>query len=376
MILFLKRVVYFFIPVILIFLFPLIILFISKEYFYEVDKIVIKNKPYIIGYAFNGENDAYFKWYSVCNTSKKKIWALGSSRVLSFRNIMFDSTFYNVGGTISNISDFYSFLKNVPKDVYPDYLIIGLDQWMFNEAWNNFNVEQNVSRWNTKSCFYPNFTKCLRVYKSLKDKAISFPFKNSHSENGVIKIGLSACYKNSGYINDGSYYYGDQISKLIKSDSTANDFGYYETMNRINQGINRFQYGNFTDKKAFRQLDHLLKYCRDNNIFVVAFLPPFAEKVYKKMGTSKNYLYLNEILPLSKKLFNKYGFEIYDFSSISTVNSSDSETIDGFHGSEKTYLKLLIKILETNSRLNFVANIQKLNFDLESCKNNFIVYSK
>lgn len=372
--LFIKRVIYFFIPVILVFVFPLIVLLLSKEYFYEIDKIVKVNNPYLIGYAFNGENDTYFKWFTVSNTSKKKIWALGSSRVLSFRNKMFDSTFYNVGGTISSISEFSSFLKNVPKKVHPEYLIIGLDQWMFNEAWNNFNNEQNVSRWNNKSCFYPNFTKCLRVYKSLKEKTISFPLKNSHSENRIFKIGLTACYKNSGYINDGSYYYGDQISKLVNLDSTANDFKYYETMNRIDQGINRFQYGNFADKKSFLELNSLLQYCSDNSIFVVAFLPPFADKVYKKMKSSNKYHYLDEIFPLSKKIFDKYGFEFYDFTSIIDLNSSDNETIDGFHGGEKTYLKLLIKILERNSHLNSVVDIRKLNLALAVSKNNFTVY--
>ena len=43
---------------------------------------------------------------------------------------MFETSFYNAGGTVTTIANYLDFLK-VFKDKYPTILIIGLDQYMF-----------------------------------------------------------------------------------------------------------------------------------------------------------------------------------------------------------------------------------------------------
>ena len=54
--------------------------------------------------------------------------------------------------------------------------------------------------------------------------------------------------------------------------------------------------------------------------------------------------------------------------------SDDKETIDGFHGGEVTYLKILIDMLNQDSKLKNVTNTHKLNQDLTKAKNRFIIY--
>lgn len=46
------------------------------------------------------------------------------------------------------------------------------------------------------------------------------------------------------------------------------------------------------------------------------------------------------------------GFAYYDFSDFASVQAPDEEAIDGFHGSERTYLRLFIQMLEQGSRFN------------------------
>ena len=77
---------------------------------------------------------------------------------------------------------------------------------------------------------------------------------------------------------------------------------------------------------------------------------------------------------LSKLIEIKYNSELYDLSHLSSYNSNDSEIIDGFHGGEVTYIRMLIKILESNSVLKNVTNIEKLKLDLKNKRNNYQVY--
>jgi len=189
-----------------------------------------------------------------------------------------------------------------------------------------------------------------------------------------VRIGINSVFNNSGFRNDGSFYYGGQIEKLLHNEETANDYNYANTFDRINQGDRLFQYGAVVNPNALIELNRILKFCNSKQIKVVAFLPPFADKVNDKLRASGNYKYMDSIYAQTKDLFNTFDFEFYDFSKLAAINSDDSETLDGFHGSEVTYLKLLINILESDSELNKVSDLTKLNLDLKASKNRLEVY--
>ena len=119
----------------------------TGENFYSIDSIIKSDKKYLIGYAYNENNYRYLKWKTLIEKDKQNIWALGSSRVLQFRANMFESSFYNSGYTISSISDFLPYLSSIPQDKYPKILIIGFDQWMFNENWDKLKDKKNKDYW-------------------------------------------------------------------------------------------------------------------------------------------------------------------------------------------------------------------------------------
>jgi hypothetical protein len=72
---------------------------------------------------------------------------------------------------------------------------------------------------------------------------------------------------------------------------------------------------------------------------------------------------------LEKRLTAR-GFEYYNLSDFATVQSPDEEAVDGFHGSERTYLRLLIYLLERGSRLNEVADLPRLRQVLRAARSN------
>ncbi|MBI3335398.1 MAG: hypothetical protein HY001_02775 [Candidatus Portnoybacteria bacterium] len=352
---------------------PSYVLWQSKENFYKIDNIVASKEKYLIGYAYNENNYRFLKWTYLNLNENKTIWALGSSRILSFRENMFDATFYNAGYTISSINDFRPFLNSIPNDKHPKYIIIGLDQWMFNSSYDALDSSPSPESWQNSFTFYPKPSAYKTFYEDLF--AGKYAFISLKQDNAIHKIGLNAIVNNTGFRNDGSMYYGGQIVKLINNDPTASDYNYSDTFDRIKQGNRRFEYSKSANEKALFELEKLLKYFNDHQINVVAFLPPFADKVYDKMNESDdNYGYLKEIYSRIKPIFDKYNYEVYDFSKVSLSNSSDKETIDGFHGGEVTYQRILITMLDSGSILNQVANVKRLKNDLTNKKNSYIIY--
>lgn len=192
-----------------------------------------------------------------------------------------------------------------------------------------------------------------------------------HSE---VLVGLNAFLNRKGFTKDGSFYYGNQIKYLLNDDPRADDYHFQNTFSRIGRGNQRFEYGEEINPNAINELKDLLSYLKEQNIFVIAILPPFADAVNKKMKEIGKYHYQEVIYPTLKPIFDSYGFELWEGSHLSTYNSNDKEAIDGFHGGEVSYLRLLIYILEKGSVLNNVTDILKLKDDLNNRKNSLSVY--
>ena len=360
-------------PIIILLIPPTYILFKAKENFYHIDNLLAKKDKYLIGYAYNEINYGSLKWSDLDLNTRRNVWALGSSRVLQFRKQMFDSSFYNVGYTIGSINDFRPFLKSVPVAKYPKYIIIGLDQWMFNSFWDDLNTVRSIESWKNSFNFFPQMALYSTVYDDLLVKK-KINFSSLQKDKTIKQVGLNSIINNTGFRNDGSMQYGRQIAGLINHSKTVEDYEYSDTFERIKKGNQRFEYGTSVNEKALIELAELLKYFKRHKIEVIAILPPFADKVYDKMTQSNKYRYLPEIYNKIKPLFDHYKYEIYDFSKVSLCGSDDTETIDGFHGGEVTYQKIMIKMLDAGSALNGVANIKRLKLDIMKRKNNYQVY--
>lgn len=373
---FLNKTIAFSIPIILISIIPVLFLHSTGENYKAIDDIIESDESYLIGYAYNEGNYRYLKYKEIENQKSLSVVALGSSRILQFRDQMFTKSFYNAGYTIGSVSDFVPFIKANLKNKKPQVLLIALDQWMFNYNWDNLSEFKNKNKtWSANFNSNATPTVFLRVYSDIiKGKYGLEVLTNDKEENGVTRIGLNAIVNDKGFKKDGSMYYGDQIKKLLDKDSTALDYNYLDTFTRIENGNNRFQYGSQVNEKAIKALNELLVYSKTNDIFVVAILPPFADKVNTKLKESGNYAYMDSIYSKSNIVFNKQGFELWDMRFLDQYKSNDSEVIDGFHGGEVSYLKMLIHMVENGSVLKNYTDLNKLINDLNNKKNNYEVY--
>jgi len=145
---FLIRFSSFLVPIVVLFIIPTYFLINSGENFRSVSDITRnRSKQFLVGYKFNESNYRYIKWNSINNSETLDVLALGSSRVLQFRDSMFTGKFYNSGFTIQSINDFEPFLKGLKVRQLPQIIIISLDQWMFNSAWDDLQISRPPDYW-------------------------------------------------------------------------------------------------------------------------------------------------------------------------------------------------------------------------------------
>ena len=306
----------------------------------------------LIGLGYN-EETAYYKLVNA-NYYKADVIALGTSRVMQFKKELFKRSFYNCGGAVGgNYKEYINFLKNLAYK--PDAILLGLDQWVFNDAWNR-QLETTERKYNS----FVKITKVNRntaamlkqIVRDWMRKKWKFADLHLYPEN----IGFNGRIKDEGFMHDGSYYYG----YIYKNPEASQDYQFADTFKRIETGTSRFEKGEHIDPETLAQLEALLQYCSENRIKVVGFLAPFAPGVFDKMIAGGGYSYLNEIEPACKRLFSLYKFELYNYTDCRHLKISDAYFTDGFHGSEVVYGLILQDMIRHNSCISQYLDQEKM----------------
>ncbi len=375
---FLRKLVLFSLPIVAVTLPALLVLSVTGEELCDIDQVVsqLPDQKYLIGFAYNEQNYPYLKLATLTSSRDAEVLSLGSSRVLSFRLEMFSRPFYNAGYTIQTAGDFTRFLKLLPEDKHPPVLVVGLDQWMFNTQWCAQATKTSDSKWteNPSVSFRSAVRRIPKVYSDSVRGRIPLGSVLNQTSDDAICFGLNAVVNEKGFRNDGSFNYGKQIQQLLEQDSRVSDFAFSETLSRVAAGRDRFQFGATPDVAALEDVRQLLAFCSEHEIHVVAFLPPFADRVYTAMEQSGQHAYLSQLAPELAELFKAGDAEFYDFSSMKSFGSTDKEAIDGFHAGEVAYLKILQAMVNRGSRLSQYCDPGKIERDLLAAINSYEVY--
>jgi hypothetical protein len=292
------------------------------------------------------------------------IAVLGTSRVMQFRSLMFrrPETFYNAGGATANLWELRPLLAMIPRNNQPQVLIVGFDQYLFNENYAEFRAVSANSETPWHEIVHNSRWKVYDDYRASKFTLSALIGNIVHRE----RLGVNAIMNGDGFRNDGSYYYGRFIANPL--DPANDDLEFTDTFQRIREGSRRFEYGRRVSREAVDEVQAFLKMCRDRGIHVSAFLPPFAHQVYERMmSMGERYGYLLELESALKPVFAAEGFPLYDFSDLTSVGASDVEMIDGFHASEPAYLRVLLEMRRSDGKLRpYVAESDELEFKLKA----------
>lgn len=354
---FIKKTVLLLIPLLLILGTPNYLAFIYGEAFVDFEKVIEGDRFELIGQKFSESNTLWLKT-KIINKRKPLIVALGSSRVLQFRRQMFKDEFFNYGYTTTKNSTILPTLKLVSRESKLKYLIVGIDQWNFNKSWDKTSYPNYQSR-------FPRLKNSLDVVSLFTLVTEILKFEGNHTSSKG-KIGLNAIHHGNGFRRDGSRNYGVLIDKLFKGDTTYEDYKFQDTFRRIEDGNRRFQYGNKIDTSQLNYIYDLIDYCESNDIKLIFFLPPFAPTVWKVMTESGNYSYISDLDNHMKTISMKYDIPYFNFSGPGVLNYTDEEMIDGFHGSESVYSKILLHIACENSDFAEIIDTEVIHGALES----------
>jgi HAD superfamily phosphatase (TIGR01681 family) len=185
-------------------------------------------------------------------------------------------------------------------------------------------------------------------------------------------IGLNALITKTGFLNDGSFYYGEAVH------STAPDHAVLSLVAPVVAGIhaNRgsYEYGTTTDASALNNLSDMLAFAKSRDIDVIGFIPPYQPAVYDEL-VSANDGYAAEVrsLPIAiSQIFSSYGYQSFDFTNASTTEIPNTEFIDAVHTTDKGSLRMFIELAEKNSQVRSYVSQPALQSLLQKTSGDFV----
>lgn len=321
------------------------------EVFVDFDSLVLEDDFKLVGQKYSESNTIWLK-SKLAEKRKAEVLALGSSRVLQFREEMFSESFFNYGYTTTQNYTILPTLKLIPDESLPKLLILGLDQWNFNMLWDKTEYPVTSPRTpRLKNRLSPLET--ISFVKDIYESGLNFS-----RPKGV--IGMNAIQNSIGFRHDGSRDYGDQVDKILLQDSTIKDYNFRNTLDRIKQGNRPFEWGDAIDCSQLNYVRDLISFCEDKGMELVLFLPPFAPSVWHEMVSCGKYDYVVTLSEELSKICNARDVAFFDFTSQTEIVFNDSEMLDGFHGSERVYARMLLRIAQEGGHLKKYIAVEKI----------------
>jgi hypothetical protein len=281
--------------------------------------------------------------------------------------------FYNAGGTVPNAKGYAAFVNRIPAGREPKIIIVGIDQSYFNPKWTAALMDADtLTKGNTalsRADIVSNAAR--RTFFDIVQGKIPLSFV--WTPVPTTTIGLNAIVHKEGTRGDGSRYYGAFLHNPHNPENQ--DYELKDTFNRIEKGRTYFEYGQHISPDALKEFELFLEACNKRGIQVIGFLPPYAHAVYEKMkARGRDYAFMNEIMPALQGQFKKFNYPLFDFTDLLTTGASDKEIIDGLHGSEKAYVRMVIVMAEKTPLLKERIDVPWLKEMLKKSPNDFEVF--
>lgn len=290
---------------------------------------------------------------------KPKILILGSSRVMEFRQNSFLTEVFNAGGAMNSINEGFCYINEALKMHKPELIILGLDYWWFNEV---AHKPHDAIKPPLQLSHQISLRSYLLPFKWLWQKKISFKeyiqrvnpgllVKNDYAQG----IGVDAIINHTGFGLDGSFYY----TKTINGKEKNIDEKFHTCLENMSTGGLRFHYGSRVHDLHFMNIIKMIRKIQAQGVELIIFIPPNAPTIVNKMKEyNPQFQYIDD---LRQRLLNE-DLKVYDFHDPAKLSSSDCEFLDGIHGGEVTYAKILRQLGQAEAKLQPFLNVEYLNW--------------
>lgn len=318
-----------------------------------------------------GSRDFAFKQLST-EARQPEVLAVGSSRVLQMRAGFFNEqpgAFYNAGAPAWTLPRVVDFVTSLDEAALPDILIIGLDHPWFNDAYVGDPFAPEPSDFATIFNVNRSFMQAVIDGESFD---VGLYLRRTEPNEGGLALGLRAIRDGHGFRNDGSEQYGDFLvaHHLWPVNERQRHIDYAAN----NQAM--YVWGDTASESALAQLDRLLAFAAAHDMTVIGFTPPYMPTLWDQMMASGNFGYIDLLIPRLRDLFDEYDFAYFDFSDGDELGATDDDFFDGWHASERIYLRLYIEMLrERPDLLGLFSDLDDLRAIEENATDTFEVFA-
>jgi hypothetical protein len=153
-------------------------------------------------------------------------------------------------------------------------------------------------------------------------------------------IGLSALIHGDGFRADGSYrYHQFELDRGIEDRVSREVAGRVEALAQMQKGTPGTEE---IVEANLRELEYVVKLCKEKHIALVGLIPPYPEPIYAAMqkSTRTNQTLVNDLPRNVRKIFSNNEMTFFNFATTDTFGGTDSEYVDAVHGSDLMYARI------------------------------------
>ena len=306
----------------------------------------------LYGSAITG--DVSFLKYGVAAEKTPDIIALGTSRTMQFREEVFQgATFYTFGGIGDSVDAMRDIFDRISLQNTPKIVILGVDWDWLNPHYSHElpeNALDSNNVLNRRMYLYKSLFREVRKNSKVQTQLLHPNLDEVDAIGKRPTIGLSAGVNYDGFRKDGSYQYGEYI---LHPNSIEERFA--DTYQRIEKGERRFEAADHIDADELAKLEALINHMRQRGCHVVVFLPPFPNQIYQTLLDSDRHGgFMIQFEDAVKEVCIAQNIPFFNFSNMEWLGASDAEAIDGFHGSERTYGRIVLQFQKDDALVPYI----------------------
>lgn len=281
---------------------------------------------------------------------KPKVVAAGNSRSMQFHNKYFlPGSYVNAGGSIQSVEDILAFFEAI-KHSQPKVMIIVADWTWFNDNMSNSQI---------LSASEAGAIKAHHVFKVINWIG-SGRLDVAHVVNTILRgrnnIGITASTRGSGYNPYGYYDYGASRIEMLEQRTEFSRA--LEAIERNNGSFVRTESFSFSKLSSFSSAIRTIELAGTT---VLVVYPPISDAAHTAAGQISG---LNYIYALREKLSALRAIRV-DFLFPSSFGSNDCEFVDGSHGGEIAYARILKELAQESAELASWIDPDQINASLE-----------
>lgn len=292
-----------------------------------------------------GNRDQEYKRLSV-NARRPEVMALGSSRILQFRSGLFSlnpDAFYNAAGPGWGLSDVSELLMSVNREALPKVLFLSLSHPWFHETYDmdiDFSDASDFSNvFAVNRSIIQEFIAGDRFDRDGFD-VLDYLVRADPGGDGMA-LGMRAIRDGHGFRSDGSERYGDFLVAGWLGQEQQRDYH----MELMLTGDDMYVFGDTVSQKRLDQLNDLLAFAAEHEVFVIGFLPPYMPSLWQEMMAQGKHTYKADLPQQLAAYFAVYDYPFFDFSDGAWLDLSDEDFFDGWHSSELANIRLYLQIM-------------------------------